>query len=121
MANRIHLLVAFDVGYEVTVELARELAQRETPAESHERRLPRRYLEYQVAPIESSLPPCELEVEQLKLSAEVAARLFDFAGLVLSFRMALPPQRDLRLRLSRALRFKPPVELARAFAVDVMN
>jgi hypothetical protein len=121
MANRIHLLVAFDVGYEVKDEVARVLAQNLTPAESHERRLPRRYLEYQTPPIEIALPSCELEIEGQALSLEVAVRLFDFGGLVLSFRMPMPPGREERLQLSRGLRFKPPVALARMLAGEVMN
>jgi hypothetical protein len=121
MANRIHLLVAFDVGYEVREETAREVARRLTPAESHERRLPRRYLEYQAPPVEVSLPMRELEIDQARLPTEVAARLFDFGGLVLSFRMPMPAARDQRLQLSRSLRFKPPVEMARQIAADVME
>src|SRR5215831_6065718 len=121
MANHIHLLVAFDVGYEVQDEVARVLAQKLTPAESHERRLPRRYLEYQTPPIEIALPSCELEIEGQALSLEVAVRLFDFGGLVLSFSMPMAPGREERLQLSRALRFKPPVAMARMLAVEVMN
>src|SRR5262245_13908365 len=121
MADRIHLLIAFDVGYEVLVEPAREIAQRLTPVESHERRLPRRYLEYQVAPIEVALAPCSLALGPFELRAEVAARLFDFGGLVMSFRLVMPAAADQRLQLSQLLRFKPPVEEARARSVELMT
>ncbi|MFO0981104.1 MAG: hypothetical protein U1E76_05020 [Planctomycetota bacterium] len=50
-----------------------------------------------------------------------SARLFDFGGLVVSFRAPLPDVRSDRLHLSRLARFQPPVDAAREIAAGLIE
>ena len=111
----LHLFVAFDVGEEVDLERARQLAPAEIQALPRRRRTPSSF-GYRPAPLRFALGPVFIELLEIgPVQTFAEATLFDFAGFSVALRIPFQLTPEALTRLADSLANPVPViEVARA-------
>jgi hypothetical protein len=85
--GHIFALYAFDVGYEIDLQKTSQLLKTELARKLSKRKIAPTYLQYQTPPLTIALGEYSFQITQIPMKAEVAAKVFDFGAISITYKI----------------------------------